>query len=254
MDNPDHTENSPAKGTPRDALILRFVLGAVLVVAALLAAWTAYAYIISPPAIRHPHWNHVHLRLQIITDGQGANFSQAKFQTPENKDICTAALTKEPVHFHDTLDQFVHLHWANLTGGILLKDYGWNFIGGPDSTLGYRFDQLPHLIRVPIHGLALPKPARDDRYYIYTGDQSGYKQRSWHDFLTESIDDFMAGKSASSDLVPAALADSDQDQAAKLNHVLGNVVIFAQKNPPTDQQIKDRFNHLIPIPTSQCAG
>lgn len=254
MDTSDQPGPKPSKGTPRDAVVLRFVLGAVLAVIAVIGLWYAYAYLISPMAIRHPQWGHVHLRLQVITDGQPANFSEDKFQTPESKDICTAALTKEPVHFHDNLDQFVHLHWANLTGGILLKDYGWNFIGGPDGTLGYRFDQLPRLVRVPVHGLVLPKPARDDHYYVYTGDQSGYKQRSWHDFLTENVDDFMAGKSASSGLIPAALADSDQEQAARLNHVLGSVVIFAQKNPPTDQQIKDRFNHLIPIPTSQCAG
>lgn len=257
MDTSEHPESPSQKHTPRDALILRYVLGAVLAVIVLLGLWTGYAYVISPPAIRSPHSQHVHLRLQIITDGKAADFSQSKFQTTFNQDICSAALTNQPFHFHDELDQFLHVHWANVTGGLLLKNYGWNFIGGPDNTLGYRFDQFPKLTRVPIHGLDLPKPARDDKYYVYVGDQSGYQQRSWPDFLTESINDFMAGKTAlaSSWLAPTAFAASiSQEQAAQLNHVIGNVVIFAQKNPPTDQQIKDRFNHLIPIPTSQCSG
>ena len=259
MDNPENSEPTSQKGTPRDAIILRFVLGAVLAVVVLLGLWTGYAYVISPAAIRQPSSQHVHLRLQIITDGRAADFSQDKFQTTFNQDICTAALTNQPFHFHDNLDQFLHVHWAGVTGGLLLKNYGWNFIGGPDNTLGYRFDKFPKLTRVPIHGMALPKPARDDQYYIYVGDQTSYQQRSWHDFISEKITDFMAGKSASatSGLLPTALAQADpttQAQAAKLNHVIGSVVIFAQKNPPTSQQVKDRFNHLIPLPTSQCSG
>ncbi|HEY2003748.1 MAG TPA: hypothetical protein VGH44_01375 [Candidatus Saccharimonadia bacterium] len=252
MDTPEPTT---PHSTPRDVVILRSILGLVLAVIAALGLWTGYAYLISPAPIRQPQTDHVHLRLQIINDGHPVDFADSKFQTTFNQDICSAALTKEPFHFHDNLDQFVHVHWANLTGGLLLKNYGWNFIGGPDTTLGYRFDKFPHLVRVPIHGLNLPTPARDDNFYVYTGNQNGYQERNWHDFLTQDIPGFMAGQPVTrTNLIPTALADTTQSQAAELNHVLGSVVIFAQKTKPTDQQVKDRFNHLIPIPTSQCSG
>jgi hypothetical protein len=54
--------------------------------------------------------------------------------------------------------------------------------------------------------------------------------------------------------VPTASAHSDEEHLAQLNDVVGNVVIFAQKDKPTDQQVKDRFTHLIALPESACAG
>jgi len=251
MDTPEPTT---PHSTPRDVIILRTILGLALAVIVVLGLWTCYAYLSSPEAIRQPSSQHVHLRLQLIVNGAPVNFAEDKFQTTFNQDICTAALTKEPFHFHDHEDQFVHVHWANLTGGLLLKNYGWNFIGGPDTTLGYRFDRFPRLIRVPIHGLALPKPSRDTNYYVYTGTASNFKERSWKDFLDQKLTDFMSGTPVTrgAGFIPVAYAD--QQQAAELNDVLGNVVILAQKYKPSDQQVKDRFNHLLPIPESQCSG
>lgn len=249
MENP---EPKPASKTPRDVVALRIILGVVLAVVAALGLWVAYAYLSSPEAIRHPHQTHVHLRLQLVVNGTPVNFAEDKFQTAFNHDICSAALTKEPFHFHDHEDQFAHVHWADLTGGLLLKDYGWNFIGGPDNTLGYRFDQFPRLVRVPVHGLALPKPSRDTNYYVYTGTAGNFRERAWKDFLNQKLTDFMSGTPVTRGLIPVAYAD--QQQAAELNDVLGNVVVFAQHDKPSDQQVKDRFNHLLPIPESQCSG
>jgi hypothetical protein len=230
--------------------------------------------------VRHPKNVHQHFRLQIINNGTPVNFADDKFQTSYNKDMCTAALTKEPFHFHDGLDQYVHVHWDNATGGAILKSYGWNFwnfIAGPDQVLGYRFDQLPRLVHVPIHGQALPKPPADAQYYIYVGDRSSYRQASWNDFLRKKITQFFSdqpGQSSSHNwlthLLPSARAHeghdhpgasptatvntADEARLTRINNVLGSVVIFAQKHPPTDEQIKDRFNQLIPLPESSCGG
>jgi hypothetical protein len=45
-----------------------------------------------------------------------------------------------------------------------------------------------------------------------------------------------------------------QEELKRLNNVIGNVVIFVQKDKPTDQQIKAKFDHLIPVSESACAG
>jgi hypothetical protein len=242
LDMEAESQPSEAQHDPL-ATALRLVLGIIIGLAAAGAVWVAYVYAFSPAVIRHPTRTHYHFRLQIIDQGTAVDFGQPKYQTPFNSDICTAALTKEPVHFHDSLDQFVHIHWAGVTGGLLLKNYGWNFIGGPGDTLGYRFDQLPKLLRVPIHGAALPPPPDGGDFYIYTGDQTGNKERNWDDFLRQDLVQFL----------PAA-AGPGNDEAAKLNDVHGSVVIFAQEGKPTDQQVRARFNHLIPLPTSQCSG
>jgi len=257
------TQQAPGAKNPDPlARVLRWILAAVAVVILLGVIWLGVSYSFSPAAIRTPKSDHFHFRMQVIVDGKPMNFADAKFQTPLNTDICTQALTDQPVHFHDQLDQFVHIHWAGISGGLLLKDYGWNFIAGPDDTLGYRFDKLPRITRVSIHGFELPKPPADASYYIYTGDQTGYQERRWDDFLHENLRDFFAGKTQAFTLpfVGTALAHGDEAVApgeaalARLNDVVGSTVIFVQKDKTTDSQIKDRFNHLIPLPTSSCSG
>jgi hypothetical protein len=250
-------ETATSKPRPdRITHILRWTIGVLVAAIAIAAGWLGLAYAFSPGAIRTPHSTHYHFRLQVINNGTPVNFASAPFQESEGT-VCSVALTAEPIHFHDNLDQFVHIHWDHLSGGILLKNYGWNFIGGPDDTLGYRFDQLPRLIRVPIHARALPTPPKDTNYYVYTGNADSYQQRQWNDFLSEDFRDFFVGKKLSSiwdRFIPTATAHGDDEKLTKLNDVLGNVVIFAQKTKPTDAQIKDRFNHLVPLPESTCGG
>lgn len=275
----DTTDNKPKtvttpKPTPaspdRTTLILRRVVAAVLGIIVLAGAWVLFLYATSPEAIRNPRTAHYHFRMQIINGGTPVDLSALPFQTPFNKDICDATLTKEPIHFHDQLDQFVHIHWDGMTGGLLLKHYGWNFLSGADDTLGYRFDDLPRLNRVPIHGQALPKPPADAKYYVYIGNTSTYKERTWDDFLRLNLRTFFESQpkpiagSMLDRLIPSASAHSGhdhdtagsktQEELTLLNNVIGNVVIFVQKDAPTDAQIKDRFNHLIALPESSCGG
>jgi hypothetical protein len=227
-------------------------VGLVISAVVLVGAWYGYAYSVSPHSIRQTSSTHKHLRLQIINGGTPVNFAEGKFQTPENKDLCTAALTKDPVHFHDGLDQFVHLHWTGVTGGILLKDYGWNFLGGTDRTLGYQFKGFK-LVRVPIHGQALPRPPASAKYYVYTGDADSYKERNWDEFLGTDLVKFlgMSDMGSGNWFIPAAYAHGD---GGTLQDLIGNVVIFVQKDKPTDSQIKDRFQKLLPEPESSCNG
>lgn len=241
----ESVETHAPSSKPQDPLasVLRLLLGVVLGLAAAGLLWLGYVYSFSPAAIRHPSSTHFHFRLQVIVDGEPVNFAEPKFQTAFNKDLCTAALTNEPIHFHDSVDQFVHVHWSGITGGLLLKDYGWNLIGGPSDTLGYRFDKLPKLLRVPIHGPALPQPPQGAKFYVYTGGKDSFKQRNWDDFLNKDLKSFLPSASA-----------SDNQSLVRLNDVLGSAVIFAQKNQPSDQQVRDAFDHLLPLPTSSCSG
>ncbi len=256
MESVDHST------TPdRTAIILRWTVGGLLALLMIGAVLVGMAYAMSPAAIRRPSGTHYHFRIQIMSAGKAVNFADAAYQTPLNSDICTAKLTNEPIHFHDHMDQFAHIHWAHITGGLFLKNYGWNFVGGLPNLLGVRFDRLPALTIVPIHGHALPNPPTGAHYYIYTGDEHGYQQRSWDDFLHQDINSFFGHAMVSTAtsgwwnwLVPAASAHGDETELTELNHVVGSAVIFAQDTPPTDQQIKDRFAHLVPLPESTCGG
>jgi hypothetical protein len=140
----------------------------------------------------------------------------------------------------------VHIHWAGITGGILLKDYGWNLIGGPSGTLGYKFSGFKMPVAVPIHGHALPLDSTGDHYYVYTGIAGNFHQRNWTDFMHQDLKSFFAG-------TPVLASDSEKGPA-QLNDVVGNAVIFVQKIPPSNDQVKARFQHLNPLPTSSCSG
>jgi len=245
-----------------------------------------YAYASSPATIRDPQFEHLHFRMQVLVKGKAVNFADKKFQEGYAGDNCNAALTTHPIHFHDNKDQFVHIHWANITGGQVLKYYGWNETGGNDGLLGYRFDKFPNAVAVPIHGKALPKMPADAKVYVYTGDEANYKQRDYQDFLNQDLERFFDTESTIKQedslslvdkLFPRAaahgtethdktiMAPADgskqvqsvshtQEELERLNNVIGSVVMFVQKDKPTDQQVKDRFSKLEPVSESSCAG
>jgi len=118
---------------------------------------------------------------------------------------------------------------------------------------------------------------------VYTGNEKAYTARSFDDWKNQDLEEFFGTTSNSpahdtninggeqaglvNQLFPTAYAhgsenDSDgadaseneQEKLTRINNLLGNVVIFAQKDKPTDQQIKERFSDLEPLSDSTCGG
>lgn len=227
-------------------------------------------YLTTPDYIRRPALDHLHFRIQVAVGGTPVNFGEDKFQETK-PDVCTEDIPETPIHFHDGMDQMVHVHWQGITGGEILKYYGWNFIGDNSKSLGARFDTgWPK--DVPIHGDVLPTIPAGSNYYVYTGDSTGYQRKDWQDFLHKNIPSFLGtdsnfGRSAT---LPIKLGDfmytkayahggevhGDEtlEELQRINNLIGNVVIFVQNTEPTDQQIKDRFNNLMPLSNSTCGG
>lgn len=259
----------------------------------LVAFGLGYGYLATPPAIRQPKFEHAHLRLQVVVEGQEVNFGEEKFQTPYDKDMCSDQLTASPIHFHDNKNQFLHLHWKGMTGGLILKYYGWNLVGGLPDALGYRLDDLPSVKKVSIFGKVLPDQLKDknSKLWVYTGDEENYQKRELNDFLQQDIETFLGKKSsvntpqaslwqrlfaarasahageshgseAESKAHEAAMPAEDnhageaeeQLELAEINNLLGNIVVFAQADEPTDEQVKERFNRLEPLSESTCGG
>lgn len=254
---------------------VRNALLGVGLIAIVVVAGFGYSYATSPANIRSPKFEHAHYRMQILVDGKPVNFAEQKFQEGYSKDNCNAEITPTPIHFHDNVDQMVHIHWEDITGGQVLKYYGWNYIGGVDGMLGFKFDKFPNLVAVPVHGQLLPKVPDDAKFYVYSGDEHGYKQREFKDFTSQDLEQFFGvhsnveHESASllNKLFPKAFAHGSanheitttsdnlsQEELKRINNLLGNVVIFVQRNEPTDQQIKERFAKLEPLGPSVCGG
>ncbi len=245
----------------------------------LFASYVGYLYSSTPEVIRKPLLEHYHFRMQIIMNGQPENFGDEKYQAAYAKDQCNADLPAHPIHFHDGKDQFAHIHWEGMTGGIMMKYYGWNYIGGPDDILGYRVDKLPNPDKVPIHGKVLPVIPNDTNFYIYTGDKNNYQKRNFEDWKTQDLERFF-GKTSNSpahelnkkksfldNIFPevyahdgviheptAASHESEEEKLTRINNLIGDVIIFVQKNEPSVQEIKERFSNLQPLSESTCGG
>jgi hypothetical protein len=218
--------------------------------------------------------------MQILVNGKAENFAEDKYQQDYAKDQCNANLPEQPIHFHDAKDQFTHIHWEGMTGGMVLKYYGWNYIGGINKALGYKLDSLKDIQKVNTHGNFLPAVPQDAQLYVYTGDEKGYKERNFNDWKSQDLEQFFGvtsnfpaheqNKQITSLLgkvFPKAYAHGTADDAdgndnseteeqklTRINNLVGNVIIFAQKDKPTDQQIKDRFIDLEPLSDSTCGG
>jgi hypothetical protein len=244
------------------------IAAAVILILAGLVIGTKYAA--SPASIRQPELDHYHFRMQIVIDGEPLNFGDSKFQTPYEKGQCSAELSNEPLHFHDNKDQFVHIHWNGMTGGLVLKNYGWDFVSGFSSTLGYRFDNLPKIKKVPVHGHVLPEAPETAKFWVYTGDDNGYQKRSFNDFKDQDLEKFFGKPSNLNDqsgwldwLFPKASAhgsevhaehETDEERLTRINNLVGNVVIFEQDDEPSEEKIKERFANLLPLSDSTCGG
>jgi hypothetical protein len=239
----------------RGIRLLRLVTGVLVFVFVITLAAISFMYFTTPPALRRPTTEHFHFRMDLVIAGKSVNFADDKYQTDYMTDSCSALLTKQPVHFHDHTNQFVHIHWASITGGEVLKDYGWNLIGGFSNTLGLRFDRGNIFRRTPIHGDDLPALPEGAKEYIYVGDATNYTERTWSSFVEQPLPVFFrAPLDGHSNETEVTATSTDEQKLVQLNHVIGSTVIFVQSGRPTDAQIKDHFTHLEPLPLTQCAG
>jgi hypothetical protein len=279
---PDDTpvEDRPSSGKRFGRRRIVIGVGLIVAVVVLLAGlYASYVYAATPQNIRQPESAHYHFRMQVLVNGQAEDFSSREYQQGYPKDQCSALLTEQPIHFHDNKDQFVHIHWQGVTGGQVMKYYGWNEIGGMKNALGYKLDEPTKPIKVTTHGNYLPDRPEGSQIFIYTGDQNGYTQRSWDDFIQKDLEEFF-GKSYDIKqeqqsllrrlLLPQVSAHADpgdadgdgessdsapsEEELTRINTLVGNVVIFVQDQPPSDEQIKDRFNNLVPLGLSTCGG
>ncbi len=261
----------------------RLKIGLIVFIALLLIplSYAGYVYAASPEVIRNPKLEHYHFRMQILVNGKAENFAEDKYQQDYAKDQCNANLPEQPIHFHDKKDQFTHIHWEGMTGGMVMKYYGWNYIGGINKALGYKLDDLGDIQKVNTHGNFLPAVPDDAKFYIYTGDENGYKEKSFDDWKNQDLEQFFEKTSnfpaheqnkqtgVLDKLFPKASAhgtedhsntqaqpttETEEEKLTRINNLVGNVVIFVQKDKPTDQQIKDRFNDLDPLTDSTCGG
>lgn len=273
-------EETKTVSTKQKRNYIKYAVIFVMVLVIGFGSYAGYVYAASPTVIRDPKLEHYHFRMQILVNGKAENFAEDKYQQDYAKDQCNASLPEQPIHFHDKKDQFTHIHWEGMTGGMVMKYYGWNYIGGINKALGYKLDDLGDIQKVNTHGNFLPAVPSDAKFYIYTGDENDYKEKSFDEWKNQDLEQFFGVTSNSpaheqnkqssliDKLIPKASAhggaddgadgepgeESQEEKLTRINNLLGNVVIFVQNDKPTDAQIKERFTKLEPLTDSSCGG
>jgi hypothetical protein len=268
----DNKESKTIKARPVK-LLKRFATALGVLLLMLVVAY-GYGYATTPANIRSPAFEHYHFRTQIIVNDQPVDFSRDEFQQEYDATSCSTEVGGTPVDFHDNVDQFTHIHWKGVTGGQFLKYFGWNFIGGSDEIIGRRYDNgmVPQMVK--IFGKLLPETPKDAQYFIYIGDKDNYQQKNWQDFINQDLEQFFGkessvGKSSAIDRFKSLIfarayahgkvkddhsTNKTEEELTRINNLIGNTVIFVQNNEPTDDQIKNKFNNLVPLTDSTCGG
>jgi hypothetical protein len=152
-------------------------------------------FVFNPSVIRSPKVAHHHFRMQLYIDDAYVNFSESQFQESYDLGQCDGSLTNTPIHFHDKKDQFVHIHWKNITGGQVLKYYGLNRIDIIDDYMGITFKDgwnKPQLLK--IHGKAIPQTSKN--LYVYQVKDGEAILREKDDFLFDDLESFFGVKSS----------------------------------------------------------
>ncbi len=280
MDKGENTEKEVVvkRGNRYLKLNKKIAIYAVSIVAALVAlvgVTYSYLYASTPEHIRKPTYQHYHFRAQILVDGKAVDFSKDEFQKETVASTsCSAAVGGVPIDFHDRVDQLTHVHWNGMTGGEFLKYFGWNFVGGSDELLGRRYDAGVMPQSVKIYGKLLPALPDKSNYFVYVGDKNSYQQKSWDDFLKSDLETFFGKKSnighseeitlntvldwlfpktyAHGEVMDEHPSNKSEEELTRINNVIGNVVIFVQESEPKKDQIKARFDNLVPLHESSC--
>jgi hypothetical protein len=141
---------------------------------------------VSKPNITYPKTIHTHFMIKLYNNGSIYKTNSLKAMSPSDQTLCSGLITSEPMHFHDNVEDMVHLHWQGITGGQFLKYLGANYIGGFDSILGIRLDKLKELKIIPIRTtdkMIKPYPDSLIKIYIKRVNSEDYENMSLHDFL-----------------------------------------------------------------------
>lgn len=252
-----------------------YIVSLIAAIVVLAGGIYGYLYASTPEHIRKPTYQHYHFRTQILVDGKAVDFSKDEFQKETvASTTCSAAVGGVPIDFHDKMDQLTHVHWNGMTGGEFLKYFGWNMTGGSNELLGRRFDAGAMPQPVKVYGKLLPSLPEKANFYVYVGDKNGYQQKNWDDFLNQDLEAFFGKKSnighpeevttnrvldwlfpktyAHGGVMDEHPSSKSEEELTRINNVIGNVVIFAQEKEPTKDEIKARFNNLVPLHESTC--
>ncbi len=230
-----------------------------------------FTILISRPHLNNPTLAHYHLRLQVFENEKKVDFSKPNYQQEYSKDNCNAKLPNEPLHFHDGNGQLLHVHWQGITGGEVLKYYGYNAIGGLPNTLGFRFDSFPQTTTIPTKGINdTSVSSSTGNIHVYIGRQDGYYKASSIDFLFKDLEIFLKkskkriqdeqSKTSSFISIPIAAQDTtlnaplNETELNEINELIGNVVVYIQTNEPKPDDIQEAFNNLTPLTASICGG
>ena len=249
---------------------MKLIYKLLLTILVLVIISTSTLFLITPKHLKNPSLDHQHLRLKLLVNGKRIDFGSQEYQKEFDKSICDNKLSSEPFHFHDNLDQYLHLHWKGLTGGDMLTYLNINNkLRANLRTLAFRFDYFPQLqrIRTLEPKLDIEKGSSIQIYFRgYQQEQISkinidmFKSTAITDLNKKVYSAYNKNEANNTNVAYAHEGEDDSDNQAvdsekqKIESLLGDFVIVINKEEIKDNELKQLFTDWIDIPESVCGG
>ena len=191
--------------------------------------------------------------------------------TDQSNSNCNLVVTEKPFYLDKDKKNVVQVRWEGMTGGELLKYYGFNYLSGLNDLIGVQY-RGPFDIK-PIRPLSISKPTASDILYVYTGSGKDFKLLNSQNFLYQDLENTLKKsrlrtkrEKESSKLTLYTISVSGEEslglalkpqltdgQLNDINNILGSLEIFIQQDAPSNTDIINSFNSMERLSSESCS-
>ncbi len=246
---------------PRRASFIFFSLTALIAVSLFLSLKNSRVFFF-------PQYEYAHIRLRVFVEGTEIDVGNNPNGTRLFQGACSAVLQKEPLATILKDPHSIRLMWK----GVKLQDV-FTYLGLRDTDFfGYVFSPSFGVKKIPLEAKSIiVAPEATPRFlFIRTGE--GYIEREISDWFGKSIEDVFGrssqirlswytpniasaheeeGEINTSSTDPLVILQ-EQEEARRLNNVLGEGVLFIQHSRPENDQIQRAFDTFPLLSGSLC--
>ena len=226
--------------------------------------------VVSRPHLIKPVATFFKLKTRIYYQKTPLELTQNDIADQSNSN-CGLAVTEKPFYLDKDKKNVVQVRWEGMTGGELLKYYGFNYLSGLNDLIGVQY-RGPFDIK-PVRPLAVSKLTSSDLLYIYSGSDKDFKLLNSQNFLYQDLENTIKKsrlrtkrEKESSKLILDTISVSGEEssgltlepqltegQLNDINNIVGSLAIFIQRDTPSNTDVINSFNSMERLSSESCS-